>query len=225
MILDAIGLTLPYAMAIALSPLPIIAAILTLGSPSGRAAGLAFTLGWMLGVALLAILMGLLMSKLGDTGQEGGPLVSWLRIIVGLLLLAAAARQFQTRPKDGENPPPPKWLAGFSNIAPAGAFRLGATLAGTNPKNIGLAIAAMSYLTYAAATATDLVVSIAVFVLLGSSSVLAIMLIHLLGGESGARTLVSAERYMVKNNKVIVMVIFLILGASVLGNGLAGLTP
>jgi len=225
MILDAIGLTLPYAMAIALSPFPIIASILTLGSPSGRKAGTAFTLGWVLGVALLSIVLGLFMSKLGGTGQEGGPFVSWLRIIVGLLLLAAAARQFQTRPKDGENPAPPKWLGAFSGIEPARAFRLGATLAGTNPKNIGLAMAAMSYLTYATATATDLVVSIGIFVLLSSLSVFVIMLIHLLGGERGARRLTAAERYMLKNNKVIVMVIFLILGASVLGNGIAGLTP
>lgn len=222
MILDAIGLTLPFATAISLSPLPIIAAILTLGAPKGRVAGTAFTLGWMFGVALLAILIALFMSKLGGTGQEDGPFVNWLRIIMGLLLLGAAVRKFQTRPKDGENPPPPKWLATFSSIEPSRAFRLGATLAGTNPKNVGLSIAAMSYLSYAAASANELAVSIAVFVLQSSSSVLAIILIYFLGGESGARKLASAEQFMLRNNNVIVMMIFLVLGASVLGNGLAG---
>ncbi len=50
---DAIGDLLPSALAVALSPIPIIAIVLVLGAPNARRAGPAFAVGWVAG--LLAV--------------------------------------------------------------------------------------------------------------------------------------------------------------------------
>ncbi|HUK72944.1 MAG TPA: GAP family protein [Streptosporangiaceae bacterium] len=47
---QAIGGSLPLAIGIALSPIPIIAVVLMLTTPRARANGPAFVLGWLLGL-------------------------------------------------------------------------------------------------------------------------------------------------------------------------------
>ena len=58
--LEVLGATLPFAVGMLLSPFPIIAALLVLLSPSGRAGGLAYGFGRFVGVALVATTASLL---------------------------------------------------------------------------------------------------------------------------------------------------------------------
>jgi hypothetical protein len=50
---QAIGQALPYAVGVALSPVPIIAVVLMLATPQGRINGPAFLAGWIVGIAPL----------------------------------------------------------------------------------------------------------------------------------------------------------------------------
>mgnify|MGYP002654164975 CR=1 FL=1 len=54
--IEAFGAVLPIAVAVGLSPFPIIAVVLVLLSPSARPAGLAFLAGRVVGVAVIAML-------------------------------------------------------------------------------------------------------------------------------------------------------------------------
>jgi hypothetical protein len=47
---EAIGQSLPLAIGVALSPIPIIAVVLMLTTPRARADGPAFVLGWLVGL-------------------------------------------------------------------------------------------------------------------------------------------------------------------------------
>jgi Sap, sulfolipid-1-addressing protein len=47
---EAIGQSLPLAIGVALSPVPIIAVVLMLTTPRARANGPAFVLGWLVGL-------------------------------------------------------------------------------------------------------------------------------------------------------------------------------
>jgi hypothetical protein len=51
MIGQAIGQALPFAVGVALSPVPIIAAVLMLSIPKGSVNGLAFLTGWVVGTS------------------------------------------------------------------------------------------------------------------------------------------------------------------------------
>ena len=98
----AIGGSLPMAVGIALSPMPIIAVVLMLTSRKARVNGPAFVVGWLAGLAVVgAIILGLAGPADASESGSAAPWVGWLKIVLGLLLLAAAARQFRGRPRGG----------------------------------------------------------------------------------------------------------------------------
>jgi hypothetical protein len=54
MLSQAIGNLLPSAIGVALSPVPIIAVILMLGTPKARSNGTVFALGWVTGLVAVS---------------------------------------------------------------------------------------------------------------------------------------------------------------------------
>jgi threonine/homoserine/homoserine lactone efflux protein len=220
MVADAVGSLLSLSMAIATSPLPIIGAVLVAGS--GRAAGLAFALGWLIGLTAIALLSAFLLRWIGEVGPTGQLLLYLLRVALGVLLLWAALRKWQKRPREGEEPTVPKWLEAFRTMDVPGALRWGAVLAAVNPKHIGLMLAAMAYVAEAASIGEALI-AVAVLVLLSSVAVVGIVLARALGGKGAEAGLQAIQRFMVHNSNVIVMIVFIILGAMLLGSGLYGL--
>ena len=66
--------------------------------------------------------------------------------------------------------------------------------------------------------------ALAVFVILGSLTVVGPVLLLLFAGDKAAAPLASIKEFMAAHNAVIMMVILLVLGAKLLGNGIAGLT-
>jgi threonine/homoserine/homoserine lactone efflux protein len=218
----AVGALLTPALGIALSPFPIIAVILVLGTPRAKACGTAFTAGWLVGITALTTVIAVLFSG-ADTNDSTSTLMAWLRVAAGVALIALAAKKWRGRPAPGEEPEMPGWMASIDSIRPGRAVALGAGLGGLNPKNVAFALAAAGATSDAAAHGTDLVIGIAVFVVLASSSVLAALLAFVLGGSRAAAPLDAVKRFMVANNHVIMMVVFLVLGAKILGDGIAGL--
>ena len=62
---QAIGGLLPSAVGVALSPVPIIAVILMLGTPKAKSNGPAFMIGWILGLAIVSVVVVLAASGSG----------------------------------------------------------------------------------------------------------------------------------------------------------------
>jgi len=71
---EAIGQSLPLAVGVALSPLPIIAVVLMLTSPRARANGPAFVLGWLIGLGVVGALVLAVgaATAIAQTGIGGG---------------------------------------------------------------------------------------------------------------------------------------------------------
>src|SRR5438046_7726730 len=107
---DAIGQTLPLAIGVALSPIPIVAIVLMLVTERARLNGPAFVLGWLLGLVVVGAIV-LSVSSGADASDEGEPAtwVSGMKLLLGLLLLLVAARQWRGRPTRDEEAPAPKW--------------------------------------------------------------------------------------------------------------------
>ena len=121
----------------AISPVPIIAVILMLFSAKARVNGPMFLAGWALAltvvVALAYVLAGAAATATEETTTDT---IAWGRLILGVLLLLLAGRQWQSRPAPGATPPMPKWMAGIDGFTPGKAFGLALILAGPNPKNL-----------------------------------------------------------------------------------------
>ena len=92
---------------------------------------------------------------------------------------------------------------------------------GANPKNLALTLAAAASIAEAGLDQADEAIAIAVFVALGSVTVAGAVLSYLVDAERAARPLDAIKRFMSDNNAVIMMVVLLLLGAKLLGDGLA----
>lgn len=216
--LNAIRDLLPVAMAVALSPFPIVAIVLVLATPRAIAAGLAFSLGWTLGLAALSTL--LFVAAQGETADGLG---GWAQIAVALALFIAALRKWKKRPRAGQTAQIPSWMAALDTITPTRAMLVGAGLGGLNPKNIGLAFAAVSAIAAHPLDRRESALCIGIFTLLGSTTVLGALLTRMIGGQRAAAPLDRLKRFMTRNNAVIMMVVFLLIGAKLFGEGLVTL--
>ena len=217
---DVIGDLLPSAFAVALSPIPIIAIVLVLGAPKARSAGPAFALGWIGGLLAVSVIVVLVLGA-GSDPDSDDPGVSWFKVALGILFLVMAASQWSKRPKDGQEPETPKWMATIDTATPSKAAVLGAALSGANPKNLALTLAAAASIAEAGLDPADKAIAITVFVALGSVTVAGAVLYYLVDAKRAARPLDAIKRFMSANNAVIMMVILLLLGAKLLGDGLA----
>jgi hypothetical protein len=78
---------------VAVSPVAIVVIILLLTTPLGRANGTLFAIGWLAGLAILGAVI-LLVANPADASSAGTPAawVGWLKLLLGVLILAAAVR-------------------------------------------------------------------------------------------------------------------------------------
>ena len=222
MLTDAIGELLPSAFAVALSPIPIIAVVAVLGSARARAAGTAFALGWIAGLVAVSVVVVLLVD-LGDDPDTDDPGLGWLQIAIGLLFLALAAKGWRKRPQKGRPAPTPGWLDAIATAGPARAGMVAAALAAANPKNLALTVAAAASIAESGLDGGDAAIAVAVFIAVGSAAVVIPVLAYALTPERAAQPLAAVRDFMTDNNAVIIMIILLLLGATLLGDGLSDL--
>lgn len=76
------GEILPLAVGIAISPVPIIAAILMLLSPQAKSTSLGFLVGWVAGISIAIVAFTLLSSVLPDQESSGTSPISGVILTV-----------------------------------------------------------------------------------------------------------------------------------------------
>jgi hypothetical protein len=167
-----VGDLLPRAVGVAISPIPIIAVILMLLAPRAGRASTGFGLGWLLGIVVVTTIVLLVASGAGTGTGEPSAVVSWTMLLLGVLLLGAAVRQWRARPKPGAATSLPKWMAAIDNVTPVRAAGLGFALSAVNPKNLLMCIAAGVTIGGASLAAGEAVAAVAVFTVVAASTVL-----------------------------------------------------
>jgi threonine/homoserine/homoserine lactone efflux protein len=223
MLTEAIGNALPMALGVALSPIPIVAIILMLATPKARSDGPMFALGWVLGLTSVSIVVLLVAHGASNNDSTSSDSVDTLQLVLGVLFLWMAAKQWRKRPKPGAEPEMPKWMATIDSFGEGKAFGLGVILSAANPKNLALTLAAAGSIAQAGLSGSQDAVAVAVFVVIGSLTVVGPVLFVLVASEKAAQPLASIKEFMSDHNAVIMMVVLLILGAKLLGAGMAGL--
>ena len=223
MLSQAIGSLLPSAIGVALSPVPIIAVILMLGTPKARSNGTVFALGWVAGLVAVSVIVLSVAGGASNPNSDTATGVNWLDVLLGVLFVAMAARQWRGRPKRGEEATMPKWMASIDGFGAGKAAGLGVLLSGVNPKNLALTLAAAAGIAQAGLSGGQNAVAVAVFVVIGSLSVAGPVLYFLLAPARAAALLATIKEFMSDHNAVIMMVILLVLGLKLLGAGIGGL--
>ena len=218
---EVIGEILPLAVGIAVSPIPIIAAILMLLSPRAKSTGVGFLIGWVAGIVVDVVLFTLLSTIIPQDTGAPSPIAGVIKIILGALLLFLAIKQWRARPAKGEEASMPKWMSAIDSMTAGKAIGLGFLLSAVNPKNLLLAISAGLIVGGAGLTVSQMAVVITIFVLLAASTVLVPVVGYLVASARLAGPLDKLREWLVDNNAVIMAVLLLVIGVSVIGKGLA----
>lgn len=222
---QGVGEILTLAIGVAISPVPIIAVILMLFSQRARVNGPVFLLGWVVALAVVGgVAYALSDQSDAATSSTSSDAISWGKIVFGVLFLLLAARQWRSRPAPGEEPPMPKWMAGVDTLTPGKALGLGVVLAGVNPKNLLLTVAAAAGLAQLGLPTTDVVVSLVVFVVVASLTIAGPVVYYLVGGDKAKEELDSMKAWLAVHNTAVMAVLFLVFGIDLIAKGLPPLT-
>ena len=221
---EAIGQVLSFGVGVALSPVPIIAVVLMLATPMGRMNGPAFIGGWIVGLAGLGAVL-LVGASGAEASSSSAPQewVSIVKIVLGVLLLLVAARQWRGRPQGDAQPELPAWMKTIDTFTPPKAFGMGILLSAANPKNLILVVGAAAAIAQTGVNTADQAVALAVFVVLGTLGPGIPVGIYFLMRDRAATILESLRGWMARENTTIMAVLCLIIGAKLIGDAISAL--
>jgi Sap, sulfolipid-1-addressing protein len=222
---QGISEVLTFAIGVAISPIPIIAVILMLFSRRARVNGPVFLLAWVLALAVVST-VAYIVSHDGNvaTSSTASDSVSWGKIALGAGLLVLARRDWRKRPAPGTEPEMPKWMGTVDTLSPVKAFGLGVLLVAVNPKNLVLTLGAAAGLAQLNLSTSDAIVSLAVFVVIGSLTIVGPVLYAAFGGEKARASLDSAKSWLGVHNAAVMAVLFLVFGIDLIAKGLPPLS-
>ena len=159
-----------------------------------------------------------------DASKEDGSAtwVSLLLLVLGLLLLAAAAKQWRGRPRTDEEAPTPGWMRTIDEFTITRAAGAGFALSALNPKNVLLTVAAATEIAEVGLPSGQQVAVLLGFVLIASVGVLTPLGLAVALGDRSCEPLESLRTWMARHNAVIMAVLFLVIGAKLIGDAVSG---
>jgi threonine/homoserine/homoserine lactone efflux protein len=222
---ESIGQVLSFAVGVAASPLAITAVILMLATPHGRNNGLAFVGGWVAGLTVLGAVV-LFAASGGNASESGAPAdwVSVVKLVLGVVLLLVAVRQWRGRPHGEVEPELPSWMHTVDRFTPGRSAGVAVALAAVNPKNLVLTLGAAAAIAQVGGSTGDQAVALAVFVVVASVGVIAPVAIYLFMGDRAAKILDGLRERMSRDNATVMAVICLIIAWKLIGDGISGLS-
>ena len=209
---------LPLALVIGLSPLPIIPAILLLMTPRARGNATAFLCAWLAALTGLVVAM-IALGAVVDPAQpdEGG--ITWIKVVTGGAFLAMALVKWLRRPRPGQPPKTPRWVAELEHYTPRRSARLGALLAAGNPKNLLMSLAAGAEIALLAGSAAATAAAAAGFIAVSSIGVATPILARAVLGERAAPALRSGRAWLDRNATVLSVGVLTALGVALVLRG------
>lgn len=213
---------LTIGIAVAISPLSIVAVILMATSGKGRTNGTAFTLGcYVFSVAFVSVLVLIGRSAGADDPDSGTHVtIDVIEIALGLLLLGLAAMQWRHRSNKGT----PKWMSALDGLSIWKAFIVGILISGPlSPKDLPLLVAAGGRISQANLVTGEIVAVILIFGLMGVMAITIPWLISVISPSKVEVRLSGLRDWLVTNHSVIMTILFIILGVKLIGSGVADL--
>jgi hypothetical protein len=220
----AIGELLPLAVAIAISVTTIITTVLMLLSPPAKSRTVGLLVGCVVGVGGAVALFTLLADLLPTQDSGGSSLVaSVIKMVIGVLLVVLALTQWRGRPARGDRAELPKWMTGVDSMTPGKALVLGVLLSAVVPKNLLIALSAGLIVGAAGFSGGQAALVIVLFTAIAASTVAVPVVAHLVAPARMRGPLERLREWLVENNVAIMVVVLLVIGVVMIGNGIASL--
>ncbi|NJI61292.1 MULTISPECIES: GAP family protein [Microbacterium] len=213
---------LTLGVAVAISPLSIVAVILMATSGKGRTNGTAFILGcYAWGILFVGVLV-LIGRAAGAEDPDSGPhiTIDVIEIVLGAGLLVLALLQWRGRSSHET----PKWMASLDGLTAWKAFFVGVLISGPlSPKDLPLLAAAGGRISQAVLPVEQVVAVVLIFGIFGISAVAIPWIISVVSPSKVEVRLSGMRNWLVTNHAVIMAVLFVILGFKLIGAGVADL--
>ena len=220
----AIGEILPLAVALAVGPLPVIAIMLILVSDNAAAKGIGFVVGRIVGLAVIVV-VGLVVFRLIDDPSLGHqshprPAISVARIVIGMLLILLAYRNWRQR---NEPSKPSALTRRVDGLTATSSVGLGLMVSVIDPASLSLGFLCGVDIGAARPSVPTAVVVVVAFVIVSTLTVTVPLAGYLAGGEPVRTRLAGLKTWLQTNEKAVMMVIFLMVGALLIGRGIRDL--
>jgi hypothetical protein len=220
---EAIGNALPFGVGVALSPTAVFLVLLILTSPKGRVNALAFLGGWIVAIAVVGA-VALLLASEENASRAGGP-ADWVSIVklglgIALLTLGVTERRGSRRVEADLH----RWAETVDTLTPVNSAGVAALFAAIRPKNLILVLGACAAIAQTGTSTATEAVALTVFALIASVGVALPLAVRPLMGDRATTVLRGLRDWTARENSTIISVICLIIGATLIGNGISALT-
>jgi len=212
----------PLIIGSAVVPLQVILIILLLNS---RSQGLAKAICVVAGMTVIrlsqGVIFGLILApKPGETSGKSS-VVSTLLLVLGILLLITAYRQW--RNEGDPDSPPPKWLVMLDSLTLLKAFGMGAGLVLISGKFWVFTLSAIRVIEEAQLGQPSSTVAFLLFVLLAQSLLILAIVVRVIIPERSKSMLETISAWLTRYNRPIVVAVSLVFGIVFLVQGVSGL--
>lgn len=204
------------ALALAVQPWSVLAAVLLVTSERGVAKAVAFAAGWVLALTVVAVAVVALYPATPKV-TSSSPWVSWVQLGSGAALGAWLYVRSRA-PAVPKSESQPRWMARLDSMSPWPAFLLGAFL-----PNYVIVVAAVGDVLQAGLTQVWTAVVLLLFVVVASAGV-AIPLLVLVSRREDAPVIYGRWRaWLVTHGQALVLVVLTVVAVVLMAKGVVGL--
>jgi len=218
-ILAAVVDSLPMAVGVALSPLPVAAVLVMLLTARAAANSRAFLFGWVLGILSVGSIV-FLVPGLETSRGEPTALSGLIKMVLGVLLLVLGVRAWIQRPKPADEVETPKLLTKIENLAVPQAALTGFLLSGPNLKNLLLTAAGAATIDASSLDPGSQAIALLIFAAIASLTIILPVTGFFLFREGAEAMIGNLKDWLVRNSPTIAAASLVVFGALLIGNGL-----
>jgi len=222
---QVMGEVLPLALAITISPIPIVAQIMLLLTDHPKPNATGYLAGFVLGLGTLLVVVVAAAAtwNAADPGAGRSPAASWTILVLGVLFVGAAIRKYAARPRPGDDPAMPGWMSRVESLTPRRALVLGAAVGALNPKNLVVVLPAAAGIAVASLGLVPTFGAAAAFVAVAAIGVAVPLLVMVFMGDRAGPLLQRWKDWLARNNAVVMAALYLVIGLVLAGQAAADL--
>lgn len=209
------------AAIVALSPFTVIPAVaVVVHSARPRPVGLAFIAGWLAGKAAITVAFVQVPELVGRLEAPAPSWTGWLRILLGLIALIGGVVYWRRSKLSTGSP---RWASQIKEITPASAAAAGVALTIINVKVVAACAAAGYLIGSAPLTGGGVAAAVTFFTCVGGSTAALPILGYAVWTHRVDRFLASLRDWMQRRQRVLMALVFALLGCMLIYSGAAAL--
>jgi hypothetical protein len=214
------------ALALAVQPWSVLAAVLLITSEGGVAKTMAYVAGWVLALVAVAAATIALYPETPEAAASSA-WTSWVEIAAGvalggwLLLRSRRPDGSEADPQQPAAPPPgsePKWMSRLDSMSLLPAFVLGAFL-----PNYAIVVAAVSNVVQAGLSQTQAAVVLVLFIAVASAGVAAPLLLLVFRRDAAPAIYQGWRVWLIANGQRVLTVVLAVVAVALIVKGVVGL--